>query len=124
MTDRPGRSLVSAELGVVGQIIHPVWPSPRTALKYCTGYCTWPDRRLTAATVTRFHLMSDPARREPPRQVWYELDEALALLADLEDARDALITANQLSLVVTVEHQIRILSHKLGFDDWPGPDNH
>jgi hypothetical protein len=85
VTDRPGRSLVSAELGVVGQIIHPVWPSPRSALKYCTCYCSWPDRRLTAATVTRFHLMSDPARREPPRQVWYELDEALALLADLEE---------------------------------------
>jgi hypothetical protein len=30
--------------------------------------------------------MSDPSWREPPRQVWYELDEALALLADLEEA--------------------------------------
>jgi hypothetical protein len=40
--------------------------------------------------------MSDPSRREPTRQVVYELDEALALLADLEDARDALISADRL----------------------------
>ena len=64
--------------------------------------------------------MSDPSRREPPRQVWYELDEALALLADLEDARDALITSDRLGVVVTIENQIRILSRKLEFDDWPG----
>jgi hypothetical protein len=65
--------------------------------------------------------MSAPSRREPPRQVWYELDEALALLADLEDARDALIAADRLGVVVTIENQIRILSRKLEFDDWPGP---
>lgn len=102
MTDRLGRPPESVELGVVGQIIHPVSPSPPTALTYCTRYCTWPDPKLTAATVTRFRPMSDPSRREPPRQVWYELDEALALLADPEDARDGLIAANQLGLVVTV----------------------
>jgi hypothetical protein len=67
--------------------------------------------------------MSDPSRREPPRQVWYELDEALALLADLEDARDALIAADRLGLVATIENQIRILSRKLEFDDWPGPND-
>jgi excisionase family DNA binding protein len=76
---------------------------------------------LTAATVTSFRPTSDPSRREPPRQVWYELDEALALLADLEDARDPLIVANQLGLVVTVEHQIRILSHSL--DSMTGRDD-
>jgi hypothetical protein len=68
--------------------------------------------------------MSDPSRREPPRQVWYELDEALALLADPEDARDGLIAANQLGLVVTVSIRSVILSHELRFDDWPGRDNH
>lgn len=66
--------------------------------------------------------MADPAR-EPPRQIWYELEEALGLLADLEDARDALTTAGQLSTVVLVEHQIRLLSRKLEFDDWPGTDD-
>jgi hypothetical protein len=124
VTDRPGPRLASAELVPVGEIVHPVHLNPWVALKYCTRSCTRPDPKLTAATVTRFRPMSDPSGREPPRQVWYELDEALALVADLEDARDALIAANQLGLVVTVEHQIRILSHKLGFDDWPGPDNH
>ena len=123
MTDRLGRPPESVELGVVCQIIHPVSPSPPTALKYCTRDCTWPDPRLTAATVTRFRPMSDPSRREPPRQVWYELDEALALLADLEDARDALIAADRLGLVATIENQIRILSRKLEFDDWPGPND-
>jgi hypothetical protein len=39
--------------------------------------------------------MSDPSQREPPRQVVYELDEALALLADPEDVRDALISADR-----------------------------
>ena len=67
--------------------------------------------------------MSDPSRREPPRQVWYKLDEALALLADLEDARDALIAAARLGVVVTIANQIRILSRKLDFDDWPGPND-
>jgi hypothetical protein len=62
--------------------------------------------------------MGNPSRREPPRQVWYELDEALGLLTDLEDARDALIGANQLGIVVAVENQIRMLSRKLEFDDW------
>ncbi len=79
--------------------------------------------QLTAAGLTSFLPMSEPPRREPPRQVWYELAEALALLADLEDARDALIAADQLGAVVTVENQIRILSRKLDFDDWPRPDD-
>ncbi len=54
--------------------------------------------------------------REPPRQVWYELNEALLLLADLEDARDALIQADQFGVVVAVEAQIRALHRRLDFD--------
>jgi hypothetical protein len=37
--------------------------------------------------------------------VWYELDEAQDLLADLEDARDALIEANQLSATMRIEER-------------------
>ena len=57
---------------------------------------------------------------QPPRDIRLSLDEALALLADLEDARDALIDADRLAVVVAVEAQIRLLSHRLGFDDPEG----
>ena len=64
--------------------------------------------------------MTDRDPLEPPRHVWYELDEAQDLLADMEDARDALIEANQLSATMRIEEQIRRLSRKLGFDQWEG----
>lgn len=64
--------------------------------------------------------MSSPSDREPPRYVWYSLDEALELLAALEDARDALIDAGQLTVVVALEAQVRELSRKLDFDDPEG----
>ncbi|MDQ1424707.1 MAG: hypothetical protein QOD72_2205 [Acidimicrobiaceae bacterium] len=64
--------------------------------------------------------MDLPDEREPPREVWYSLEEALELLGALEDARDALIDAGQLAVVVAVEIQIRELSRRLGFDDAQG----
>lgn len=57
---------------------------------------------------------------EPPAHIGLALDEAIGLLADLEDARDALIAASQLAVVVGVENQIRLISRKLGFDDPEG----
>ena len=63
------------------------------------------------------------AGREPPRHVWYTLDDALELLAVLEDARDALIDAGHLLVVVSVEAQVRDLNRRLEFDDpWGGAD--
>jgi hypothetical protein len=64
--------------------------------------------------------MSFPESQEPPRQIWYSLEEALELLAALEDARDALISAGHLVEVVAVEHQIRQLSRRLDFEDPEG----
>lgn len=63
--------------------------------------------------------MSDPVdpAREPPEQVTYDLDEALTLLAALEDGRDALIDSGHLAVVVVIEAQIRLLSRRLGFGD-------
>jgi hypothetical protein len=61
-----------------------------------------------------------PGEQEPPRHVWYSLEEALELLASLEDARDALLDASQLVVVVDVEREIRQLSRKLEFDDPEG----
>ena len=64
--------------------------------------------------------MTFPEGREPPRQVWYDLEEALALLGALEDTFDALVTAGYLAAVVAVEDQIRLLGRKLEFDDPEG----
>lgn len=57
---------------------------------------------------------------EPPGQIDYTLDEALDLLADLEDARDALLDSRHLTVVVGAENQIRLLSRKLGFQNPEG----
>jgi hypothetical protein len=57
---------------------------------------------------------------EPPREVRLGLDEALELLATLEDARDAIIDSGHLSVVMTIEVQVRDLSRRLGFDDPQG----
>ncbi len=53
---------------------------------------------------------------EPPAGVGYDLEEALDLLAALEDARDALETTDHLASLAQVEHQVATLSRKLGFD--------
>ncbi len=42
------------------------------------------------------------------------------MLGALEDARDALIEAGHLAVVVAVEAEIRLLSRRLGFDDPDG----
>jgi hypothetical protein len=66
---------------------------------------------------TRWVAADEP---EPPAQIAYKLEEALALLGALEDARDALIDSGHLAVVVSVETEIRALSRKLGFDDPAG----
>ena len=60
--------------------------------------------------------MSVPADREPPGHVGYDLEEALELLAALEDARDILSESDHLSVLAQVEHQIGLLTRRLGFD--------
>ena len=47
--------------------------------------------------------------------VQYQLDDALELPAALEDARDVLIDTDHLAVVAQVEHEVQILSNKLGF---------
>lgn len=64
--------------------------------------------------------MSHSGDIEPPEAVSYTLDGALALLAVLEDARDALIDSRHLAVVVGIEAEVRALSRKLGFDDPEG----
>ena len=63
---------------------------------------------------------ADDPEAEPPDELRLDLDEALNLLAALEDARDALIESGHLAVVVAVEAEIRTVSRTLGFDDPPG----
>lgn len=71
------------------------------------------DPRLSYVVRT-IGAMSSP---DPPDGVEYDLDEALELLAVLEDARDLMIDGGHLAGVVPVEDQVRLLSRRLGFDD-------
>lgn len=57
---------------------------------------------------------------EPPQDVSYRLDEALQLLAVLEEACETMDRSGHLSGVVEVEGQIQVLSRKLGFDEPEG----
>ncbi len=66
--------------------------------------------------------MTDPSNQEPPAGVQLRLEEALDLLAALEEARDALIATDHLAEAVQVEPQIRLLSRRLGFDEPGGED--
>ena len=56
----------------------------------------------------------------PPDRIVYSLDEALTLLAVLEDARDVLISSGHLAGVLATEAEVRLLSRRLGFDEPPG----
>jgi len=53
---------------------------------------------------------------DPPEQIDLGLNEALDLLAALEDARDVLIDTDHLAVLAQVEHQIQAVSRKLGFE--------
>lgn len=52
----------------------------------------------------------------PPGDVVLTLEQALDLLAALEDARDILVGTDHLSVLAQVEDQTQRLSRKLGFD--------
>jgi hypothetical protein len=54
--------------------------------------------------------------------VQYGLEEALDLLSALEEARGALITTDHLAEAAHVEHQVQLLSRRLGLDEPEGQD--
>ena len=59
--------------------------------------------------------MTDPS--EPPASIELSLEQTLELLAALEDARDALGESDHLAVLAQIEHQVRVLGRKLGFDE-------
>ncbi len=64
--------------------------------------------------------MTFPAAQEPPTSVELSIEEALELLAVLEDVRDALLTTDHLVEVALAVAQIQRMSRKLGFDELEG----
>jgi hypothetical protein len=64
-----------------------------------------------------------PPKEQPPESVCFDLEEALYLLAALEDSRDVLIETDHFSVLVQVESQIQLLTRKLGLEQG-GPDVH
>ena len=76
------------------------------------------DANVSQIAVDRrkYPRVVEPAGTEPPRRVQYGLEEALGLLAALEDCRDALLASDRLSVLAQAEHEIQVLSRKLGFE--------
>lgn len=60
--------------------------------------------------------MEEEPASGPPGDIALGLEEALDLLAALEDARDVLVDTDHLSVLAQVEDQIQRLSRKLGLD--------
>jgi hypothetical protein len=95
--DRPGRRLESTELVVVDEIVYLVTLGPTVPLAVHLRLHL-ARSRLTHWALISLLPMRDPSRRELPRQVWYELDEALALLA--EQPRIAQVARSRVALAV------------------------
>jgi hypothetical protein len=58
---------------------------------------------------------SDPTAG-PPDEIALSAEEALELLASLEDARDVLVDTDHLSVLAQVVGQLQLMNRKLGFD--------
>ena len=67
--------------------------------------------------MTNERIAMPDGETEPPTSVTYGLEEALDLLAALEEARDTLRETEHFTGVLTLETQIQLLSGRLGFDD-------
>lgn len=59
---------------------------------------------------------------QPPDRITYDLEEALDLLAALEDALEVVVDTDYLGVVAEVENQVGRLHRKLGFDQPGGED--
>lgn len=59
---------------------------------------------------------------QPPDRITYGLEEALELLAALEDALEVVVGTDYLGVVAEVENEVARLHRKLGFDHPGGAD--
>ena len=59
---------------------------------------------------------------QPPDRITYDLEEALDLLAALEDALEVVAETDYLGVVAEVENEVARLHRKLGFDHPGGED--
>jgi hypothetical protein len=59
----------------------------------------------------------------PPEGVTYDLEEALELLAALEDALEVVAQSDYLGVVAEIETEVSRLHHKLGFDHPSGGED-
>jgi hypothetical protein len=60
---------------------------------------------------------------EPPDRIAYDLEEALDLLAALEDALEVVADTDYLAVVAGIEDEIVRLHRKLGFDHPSGGEH-
>lgn len=91
MTAGLWRWLTSAELVVVCGIVQRVPLRPPGAPEYCTRGCTWLSTSGQPEGLIGFLPMSDPARRAPPPQVWFEPGEPPTPLPESETGTKPLV---------------------------------
>lgn len=60
---------------------------------------------------------------QPPDRITYDLEEALDLLAALEDALEVVVGTDFLAIVADVENEVARLHRKLGFDHPSGGED-
>jgi hypothetical protein len=89
-----------------GTITHPTDQSSRK------GEPAWPYLGSTAVIPP-----------EPPPRITYDLEEALELLAALEDALEIVAETDYLGVVAEVENEVARLHRKLGFDHPAGGED-
>jgi hypothetical protein len=79
---------------------------------------TW-QRHANTAPISWVTTMTSA---QPPDRITYDLEEALELLAALEDALEVVADTDYLGVVAEVENEVARLHRKLGFDHPGGED--
>lgn len=59
----------------------------------------------------------DARETQPPDGVTYDLEEALTLLAALEEVRDTMLATGHLVGVIEIDTEVRLLNRRLGFGE-------
>lgn len=92
----------------------------RTSLNGHTAARAWARHATSRLPRTNGGTMTPP---EPPDRILYDLEEALELLAALEDALEVVAESDYLGVVAEVETEVSRLHRKLGFDRRSGGED-